>query len=390
MEKKYCVYKHTAPNGKVYIGQTQNTAMERWANGKGYTCHKHGWFWKAIEKYGWDNIKHEILYDNLTKEAADYYEQFFIAMYQSADRRYGYNCQSGGSRNYTYSEESKKKISDGLKKHYAIYGNPSAKKARESLLKRIGRPVVQYDLHGNRIAEYKSAYDAYLLTGINNGGINNCVTKRIKQTGGFMWRYLEDAPDKLEPYIQKHACCQYDLDGNLIKIWDDVKEADKYFYPKKKRCTIEKCCDGIGYKTAYGFQWKYLEDANNKIDKHNSFKKVLQYDSNGNFIKVWHSRMAIKKELGWDVSAACRGESKTSFGYQWRYEGDVRQVSVVEKPHVVKKKISQYSKDGILLNVFNTTRQASEITGINYSNIMTCVSGRNKTAGGYIWEYSQT
>lgn len=390
MEKTYCVYKHTAPNGKVYIGQTQNTVAERWVNGKGYTCHKHGWFWKAIEKYGWNNIKHEILYNDLTKEAADYYEQFFIAMYQSTDKRYGYNCQSGGSRNYTYSEESKKNISDGLKQHYAIYGHQRPEKTIKSFLIKMGHNIVQYDLNGNRIDEYKSSYEAYLKTGISNKKINQVVLGRYKQAGGYMWRYAEDAPDKLEPYKQKHKCCQYDLEGNLIKIWDDVKEADKFFGPKKKTCCIERCCDGTGCKTAYGFQWRFIENADNKIDEHNPFKKVLQYDSNGNFIKKWPNIATIKNELGWNVSGACQGVNKTSFGYQWRYEGDNTPVFVIKKPHSVKKKIIQYSKDGVLLNIFDTTKQASEITGVNYKNIQCCAGGKNKTAGGYIWKYSQT
>ena len=38
MEKKYKIYKHTSPSGKVYIGQTsQDNPVQRWKNGgKGY------------------------------------------------------------------------------------------------------------------------------------------------------------------------------------------------------------------------------------------------------------------------------------------------------------------------------------------------------------------
>ena len=64
----YCVYKHTAPNGKVYIGITSQDVLARWNHGNGYKNNKH--FFSAIVKYGWDNIRHEILYDDLTKEDA--------------------------------------------------------------------------------------------------------------------------------------------------------------------------------------------------------------------------------------------------------------------------------------------------------------------------------
>lgn len=225
---KYIVYKHTAPNGKVYIGQTKKTTSDRWKSGKGYTCHHHGYFWKAIEKYGWDNIKHEILFDGLTKELADYYEQYFIEIYRSTDRLYGYNCQSGGSRNYEYSEDSRKRISDSLKKLYAE-SPPDTSKAREVLQRKQGRRIVQYDLKGNRIAEYESAYDAYLNTGISNKRINSCLCcpERNLKAGGFRWKYYEDAPDKLEPFSVKPKILLIDDDGNILGKYSTLKEAEK-------------------------------------------------------------------------------------------------------------------------------------------------------------------
>lgn len=65
----FVVYKHTTPNGKVYIGITGNEPRKRWNNGNGYRGNKH--FWNAILKYGWDNIAHEILFDGLTQDQAE-------------------------------------------------------------------------------------------------------------------------------------------------------------------------------------------------------------------------------------------------------------------------------------------------------------------------------
>ena len=61
----YSVYKHICPNGKVYIGITMQNPKKRWKNGAGYKNNKY--FWNSIVKYGWDNICHDILYENLTK-----------------------------------------------------------------------------------------------------------------------------------------------------------------------------------------------------------------------------------------------------------------------------------------------------------------------------------
>lgn len=109
----YKVYKHTFPNNKVYIGITIQNPEERWLNGKGY--HHNDYMINAINKYGWENVKHEILFNNLTKEQAINKEIELIALYKSNQREFGYNIESGGSYAGSVSEETKKKISVKLK-----------------------------------------------------------------------------------------------------------------------------------------------------------------------------------------------------------------------------------------------------------------------------------
>ena len=109
--KKYCVYSHTNKiNGKIYIGLTCMKPDERWRDGKGY--HKGTYFRNAIDKYGWDNFYHEIVKDGLTKNEASYWEVYYISLFNSSDRRYGYNISSGGEHGgHPQSEETKRKIS---------------------------------------------------------------------------------------------------------------------------------------------------------------------------------------------------------------------------------------------------------------------------------------
>ena len=113
-EKGYCVYKHTTPNGKVYIGQTCKKPNERWSNGYGY---KNQMFYKAIEKYGWDNIIHEVVCSNLTKEEADQKEIELISYFDSTNPNNGYNIALGGGTTLGVkcSEETKQKISKAHK-----------------------------------------------------------------------------------------------------------------------------------------------------------------------------------------------------------------------------------------------------------------------------------
>lgn len=110
----YIVYKHTCPNGKIYIGITSKRPNERWRNGFGYKSNKH--FFNAICKYGWDNIKHEILATNLTKEEAEELEIYFInKKYKSNNMKHGYNIEYGGCHNGKTSEITRKRISEANK-----------------------------------------------------------------------------------------------------------------------------------------------------------------------------------------------------------------------------------------------------------------------------------
>jgi len=52
----------------VYIGITCKNPLDRWASGFGYEHQVY--FFRAIVKYGWINMKHEVLYEVLTKEEA--------------------------------------------------------------------------------------------------------------------------------------------------------------------------------------------------------------------------------------------------------------------------------------------------------------------------------
>jgi len=56
-DNSYCVYIHTSPSGKMYVGITGKEPERRWGiNGNNYMLDK--CFWKAIQKYGWENIRH--------------------------------------------------------------------------------------------------------------------------------------------------------------------------------------------------------------------------------------------------------------------------------------------------------------------------------------------
>ena len=113
--KKYWVYIHTCPNGKKYVGITTKLKPEfRWKEGRGY---EHQLFGRAILKYGWDNITHEVFEVDSAEEMYRK-EVELISFYHSNDPEYGYNNSVGGEKSAlgcTRSEETRKKMSQAKK-----------------------------------------------------------------------------------------------------------------------------------------------------------------------------------------------------------------------------------------------------------------------------------
>lgn len=217
-EGKYTVYKHTTPNGKSYVGITSKPVEERWLKGgRGY---KKMTFWRAIEKYGWDNIKHEILLEGLSKEEAEKIERELIAEYHLTDRRFGYNNDNGGKCVGRLTEESKQKIRDkkkGVKLEGAAYQricemnrSPEHREAaKQANYRKLGIPP-NAKSRRERTEEnkanrkryvccetgevFETAEDASRATGASASGIRDVCKKRYATTGGLHWCYDKDLP----------------------------------------------------------------------------------------------------------------------------------------------------------------------------------------------------
>lgn len=189
----YTVYKHIL-NNKVYIGITRQQPKKRWLSGYGYIeCPR---FYNAIKKYGWENVKHEILFTGLTKEQAEQKEIELIASYKSNDRRYGYNIDNGGNCVGKCSDSHKNKLSKAMRgKNNPFYGKKHSEESKRKI------SLNHADFSGRkhprakavRCVEsgtvYDSAASAALETGILQPSISKCCLGYRKTAGGVHWEY---------------------------------------------------------------------------------------------------------------------------------------------------------------------------------------------------------
>ena len=113
-ERNYIVYVHIFPNGKRYVGITKLDPKKRW--GKDGHKYKKQYVYKAIQKYGWSNIEHKILFNNLTEKEAKQKEIELIEQYNTTNKLYGYNITTGGegASGYHLTEKHKNAISKAI------------------------------------------------------------------------------------------------------------------------------------------------------------------------------------------------------------------------------------------------------------------------------------
>lgn len=166
---RYWVYIHTCPNGKKYIGVTHCDRPERrWGReGSGYQTQLFG---KAVLKYGWKNITHEI--QEVDSEEEMYrLEKELVAKFRTNESEFGYNCSEGGEKgpkgyHYYLSEETKQRMSAAKK---GTVGNFLGKQHSEDTKKRIGdslRGKTFSEEHRRKISEAKKGKPRLDLKGV--------------------------------------------------------------------------------------------------------------------------------------------------------------------------------------------------------------------------------
>ena len=132
----------------MYVGITSQSIKVRWQNGNGYIKCKT--FYRAIRKYGWENMKHVIVSSNLGEKTAKNMEEDLIGFYKN--RGISYNITEGG----------------------------------EGALGRV-------------VSKYSSAKEAANVIGVSSNTISKACRGLIKSLRGFIFMY-EDCGE--EPYIE--------------------------------------------------------------------------------------------------------------------------------------------------------------------------------------------
>jgi len=206
------IYKITNPNDKIYIGQSVNIE-KRLKNYKNLNnCKKQHLLYRSLDKYGYENHIFEII-EECNIEILNERERYWQEFYDVLNKGLNLKLTSFNDRSGVLSEKIKNKISLSRKNN----------KHLKEVYKKISETMKGFK-HSKETCEKMSK---------SRKGLKYNTNRTLIKT-----------------------IYQYDLNMNLIKIWDSFVDISKE-YPKNKNsiwyCLINK------QKTCLKFYWSYSE-----------------------------------------------------------------------------------------------------------------------------------
>lgn len=240
----YTVYKHTTPSGKVYIGITKQKPEQRWNNGNGYKNNEH--FHRAILKYGWENIEHEIICQApMSAEQAGAVEKSLIELYDSTNPDKGYSNSIGGeygALGVHRSAEARRKMSESMKgANHPNYGKHRSAETRRKLSE---------SHKGKHLSHETRRKLSESLKGANNPNYGKHLSDETRR------KISESLKGNISPCRKQVMNIET---GEKYASADDAAIA----IGRKSADAVARVCRGER-KTAGGYHWIYTDTVNDE------------------------------------------------------------------------------------------------------------------------------
>lgn len=334
--KEFIVYKYTnLHNGLIYIGITSQGLEKRWKDG--YRSNKRLQY--AIDKYGKDNFKREILYDNLTKEEACQLEIETIALLDATNPRIGYNIAIGGTApmyNRKHTKETKEKLSIlNQKENNGFYGKHHDRHNMPNNIKIIC-------LNNTKIFDSISLASEYMI----NIGCVNCT-----------WQNIQNAVNENQMYAGKTR------NGELL-FWSKYDESKSLSYYKE---LFDKKKEKKANYTL-PFKNKVVDIINNIV--YDGAKEAAE------IIGCHHSK----------ITSCCNGIRATCCSTIFLYEKDCVSLSQEEKFEIIMERWNKSKGNPVVcLNtgkIYKNKKEATKDVNLKYSDgILKYLNGNSEFAG---------
>ncbi len=446
--RRFCVYKHVAPDGRVYIGITSQLPRKAWYQGERHrnqtTLHQaimdnggEAAFRNAFSHYYLTTLntwvqstgKEQFPQTNLFSESeAENLKRHYIREYNATNPQYGLNASSGGHKDFSYSDEAKQRQSnthtgkDG-RTDWMVYIHENKINNKRYVGVTCRDPKTRWaNGHGYRRPSTQGTAYSHFYNAIEKYGWENFDHRIVaegltKDEAAAMEKELIARYDTRNP--EKGYNITHGGDGSS-GAYHDEKTKQKLSELAKERI---KTTGVVNFKGQHHspetkanlhnqMVGRYDGDKNPFAGKHHNeetranlskqhSEPVNQYDLNGAYIKQFPSALAASKELGVSCTAivdAALGKTRFSANSLWKKASnappigepiDAAAILGNSKHTGQKKKVRQYSLEGKLIKEYESLKDAAEAVHAGVSNISAAAYGHTKTCRGFKWMFSE-
>lgn len=283
-------------NDKVYIGQSGNLFSRlkehrsKLKNGK----HKNRPLQSSYNKYGESNFKLVVIE--------------FCAFHLLCERELLY-INLFGKENIFNTVINGEQVTSGSKQK-----NETVKRIKENSA--FSEKVEQFDKSWNYIQTFPSMSEAARQLGVLQSPIRAAANGRSYGAYGFLWKFVN---------IEKRKTADERLELKRKKRDIFITNITKHLRGLAENRQGKKECEYLGEEKALELSIRRSERMK-QYDYSKNYKKVCQYDLNGNLLKIFDSIKEAKQSLGINYSTqiinVCRGNQKTGHRFIWKYFND--------------------------------------------------------------------
>lgn len=258
------------------------------------------------------------------------------------------------------------------------------------------KPILQYDLEGNFIQEWRSATFAAKTLNIAPTSITSNLSPikyKYLSAGRFQWkRFEENYPLKINKFELPHVkkVLKYTLDGIFVKEYAAIRQAA---IANKVNCAgIASSCDNFGICGKFIYRW-FTENFPKKISvyKNKKHREIYIYKKNGEFIKkalTFKEAATITKSNSNTISQTINNPSKRAkfvfsstslqINYFLRFAPKIKSITRN------KRKIIQYSLSGNFIKIWDSLTQVKKLINISVRN--ESINNNYAESGNYLWK----
>ena len=180
--------------------------------------------------------------------------------------------------------------------------------------------IRQYTTYGKFLKSFKNTTEAAKALDIDRSKITNAIYGKYATSGFWFLKEGETIESYLDGSIKNNPkIYQYDINGDFIKVYENIKILKKEFKCNKK--DLERAIKNNN--ELFNYYWSYSKYDNILIEnpelEQKTPRKVYQFTLEGDFIREWDSITECRKQFP-SVLQVCLGKRNHCHKFKFSFD----------------------------------------------------------------------